>query len=213
MAVAYADVVPIGPTVADRILDAGRSLAHSQHRLVVLAAEFDESDEWWASGAGTAAHWLAAQLDVCVATAREWIRIGKALRDLPALAAAFERRELSYAKMRALTRVAEPDTEVALVELGRAVPAGRLGHALAAWSQRHEDHAERDARHRRDRSLRHRVEADGMVTITLHLPPEDAQAVLRAVEAAVMSRSREAKSPSVFEGFPEGGNDASADAS
>ena len=213
MAVAYADVVPMGPTVADQVLEAGRSLAQSQYRLVVLAAEFDESDEWWCSGAGTAAHWLAAQLDVCVSTAREWIRIGKALRGLPAIAGAFERRELTYAQVRALTRVADAGSEGELVALARAVPAGRLGHALAAWSQCHEDGAARDDRHRRDRSLRHRVEADGMVTITLRLPPEGAQAVLMAIEATMMRRAHDAKPPVVAEPITERGQDASADAS
>ncbi len=156
-------------------------MARSQHRLVVLAAEFEESTEWYVFVA-TPAHWMARQLDVCVATAREWIRRGKALRKLPAVEKAFASQHLSFAKVRALTRLAQPETEVELAELARAVPAGRLGHALAAWTQRREDHEERTARHQQDRSLRDRVEPDGMVVVTVRLAPEDAAATLAAVE-------------------------------
>lgn len=120
---------------------------------------------------------------------------------------------MSFAKVRALTRLEQPETEVELVELARLVPAGRLGHALAAWTQRHEDHAERAARHERDRSFRHRVEADGMVTLTVRLPPEEAQEVLGAVEATMMRRSLDAKSPNVASPDAEGGEDATAVAS
>lgn len=213
MALAQAELIRTGPTVADQLVEAGQSMAHSQHRVVVLAARFEESDEWWCSLAGTAAHWIAAQLDVCVSTAREWIRIGKALRTLPAVDAAFRSRQLSYAKVRALTRVAQPESEDELVDLARSVPAGRLGHALAAWTQRHEDHDQRTARHERDRSLRHRVEADGMATFTLRLAPEDATAVLAAVEATVMRRSQQAKSQNVAGSAAERDDHASADAS
>ncbi len=213
MSIAYEDLIPTGPTVADQLLEAGQTMAQSQHQVVVLAARFEESDEWWCSFAGTAAHWIASRLDVCVSTAREWIRIGKALCTLPATDAAFRAQELSYAKVRALTRVAQPESEAELVRLARSVPAGRLGHVLAAWTQRHEDHAERTARHERDRSFRHRVESDGMVTFTVRLPPDDAAAGLVAVEATMMRRSRGAKSQSVAELGAECGNHASADAS
>lgn len=176
------------------------------------AAEFEESTEWYFSGA-TPVHWMAQQLDVCVATAREWIRMGKALRNLQVVEEAFASQHPSFAKVRALTRLAQPDTEVELVELARAVPAGRLGHALAAWTQRREDHRERAARHERERSLRHRVEPDGMVTFTVRLAPEDAAATLAAIEASMMRRSLEARSPNVTESDTEGGNYATAVAS
>ena len=161
MSTVYAELIPTGPSVADRLLEAGRDMARSQHRLVRLAAEFEESTEWYLF-ATTRAHWMAQQLEVCVATAREWIRMGKALRALPAVNEAFAAERLSFAKVPALTRLATPDTEVELVELARSVPAGRLGHALAAWTQRREDHAERMARHVRDMSPRHRVEPHGI---------------------------------------------------
>jgi hypothetical protein len=122
-------------------------------------------------------------------------------------------QQLSFAKVRALTRVARRATEVELVDLARSVPAGRLGHALAAWSQRHEDHEERTARQERDRSFRHRIESDGMVTFTMRLPPEEAQEVLAAVEATMTRCSMETKSQSAVRSDAECGDSATADAS
>ncbi|MDH3708152.1 MAG: hypothetical protein OES57_18960, partial [Acidimicrobiia bacterium] len=133
------DTAETAQPIGHELVRVGVSLAQSQHQLVVLAAQFEASDEWLLVGAPTAAHWIADQLDVCVSTAREWIRIGRALVGLPALEAAFATRQLSYSKVRTLTRVASPATEAELIDLARGVPAGRLGLALAAWSQAKED--------------------------------------------------------------------------
>jgi hypothetical protein len=212
MSFAYRELHPPPPSVADRLVEAGRSVARSQYDVVRLAAEFEESTEWYLSFT-TPAHWIAAQLDVCVSTAREWIRIGKALRTLPAVDAAFEGHELSYAKVRALTRVARPESEDESVGLARSVPAGRLGHALAAWTQRHEDHDERTARHAREKSLRHRVDPDGTVTFTVRLGPDDAAETLAGIEAIVMRNAHTAKPQEVVDLAAEGANCASAGAS
>ncbi|NOX28712.1 MAG: DUF222 domain-containing protein, partial [Actinobacteria bacterium] len=60
---------------------------------------------WIADGSPSAAHWIAERLDVCAATAREWIRVGRALSGLDATAAAFQRGDLTFAKVRAITRI------------------------------------------------------------------------------------------------------------
>ncbi len=73
----------------DAVLEAGQKLAAGQYELVRLVAELDESLEWAADGAVTCAHWVADALDVEVCTAREWLRIGRALRKLPVIRSAF----------------------------------------------------------------------------------------------------------------------------
>ena len=57
-------------------------------------------------------------------TAREKVRVARALFDLPLTAAAFQSGELSYSKARALTRIATPETEERLVNY--AIPATAL---------------------------------------------------------------------------------------
>ena len=60
-----------------------------QYRLISRIAALDVSDEWAADGAASCAHWVAAALDTEVSTAREWVRIGRALRVLDEIDAAF----------------------------------------------------------------------------------------------------------------------------
>ena len=61
----------------------------------------------------------------------------------------------------------------ALLDLAERNPAGRLGAAIAAWSQRHEDPDTIRARQHEARSLSWRTEPDGTVLLT----PEVAGAV------------------------------------
>ena len=83
------------------------SWSTSQRQVVGLAADFAQSSEWMATGATTAAQWIAATADIEVCTAREWIRVGRRLRSLPRIADAFEADLISYSKVRALTRLGQ----------------------------------------------------------------------------------------------------------
>ncbi|NOX29693.1 MAG: hypothetical protein GXP35_06555 [Actinobacteria bacterium] len=53
---------------------------------------------WIADGSPSAAHWIAERLDVCAATAREWIRVGRALSGLGATADAFHYEVLIHVR-------------------------------------------------------------------------------------------------------------------
>ena len=86
----------------------------------------DDSGVWQADGARTCAHWVADALDIEVCTAREWLRIGRALAELDVIDAAFAQGRLSYSKVRALTRVATVESQSELCGLAERMPAGRL---------------------------------------------------------------------------------------
>ena len=116
-----------------------------QYELVMLAAELASSPDWMLDGSPTPAHWLAAVADVETCTAREWIRIGKLLRTLPASADAFERGQLSYAKIRTLTRLATPANELELLPIALRTPASQLARELARWL--HGTRSAEDSRH------------------------------------------------------------------
>ena len=177
---------------ADALVDTGRRWARTHHDLVIGSAVFADGDVWIADGARSAAHWLADRLDVEACTVRDWIRVGRALRGLDASAAAYERGELSYAKVRALVSVATASNEEELLDIARRVPAAQFGKALAAWSLANEDHDVIERRHTSQRSWKTRVEPDGMVVTTIRQPPLVAAQLAAAVEAEVM-RSRPAR--------------------
>ncbi|MFN3220027.1 MAG: DUF222 domain-containing protein [Acidimicrobiales bacterium] len=164
-------------------------LRRYQYRIVVAAAAFAESPEWILDGSPTAAHWLATVADVEACTAREWIRIGKALTQLPVTAAAFAERRLSYSTVRTLTRTATPENEAELVELVTGVPASEVGKVIAAWMHRNLPAEDIAARQRASRSVQWRTEADGMVVFTLRLQPHIA-AVLISVLSVLVMRSK-----------------------
>ncbi|MEZ5229197.1 MAG: DUF222 domain-containing protein, partial [Acidimicrobiales bacterium] len=173
-------------SLKDRLRDTAAIWARSQFELVNLAAEFADSGEWLIDGAASAAAWLSAEADIEPSTAREWIRIGRCLRSLPASADAFEQGELSYSKIRTLTRVATAANEVELVELAKTVPASDLGRAIAEWLLRHgEPEAIEKYQHRR-RGVSCRVEPDGMMAFTLRLPPLEGGTFRAALTARVM---------------------------
>ncbi len=111
--------------------------------------------------------------------------MARALSDLPQFAAALARGELSYAKVRALTRVATPETEARLLAVGRAGTAAHVERIVRAWRRvdRQVEAREAAARHA-GRSLQVYPDEDGMVVVRGRLEPETGAVLVRALEAA-----------------------------
>lgn len=84
-----------------------------------MLAEFDSREAWRAWNCISAAQWLSWQCGLDPDTAREYLRVGRALGDLPKIRDAFGKGALSYSKVRALTRTATAETEEMLVEIAR----------------------------------------------------------------------------------------------
>jgi hypothetical protein len=173
------------PSLREELVEAGLRWSTGLRGLVALAAEFDASGEWALDGAPTCAHWIAAALDVEVSTAREWVRIGRALRDFELIDAGFGEGRLSYSKVRTLTRVATPDTEAELCALAERVPASRLLCSLAAWRAKRESPEQTEKRQHAARGLTWHVDLDGMVVGEFRLPPADAAVLTTAVDGFV----------------------------
>ncbi|MFN3218185.1 MAG: hypothetical protein ACE367_16955 [Acidimicrobiales bacterium] len=161
-------------------------LDRCQYRIIVAAAAFAESPEWILDGSPTPAHWLATVAGIEECTAREWIRIGRALTSLPVTAGAYAERRLVYSTVRTLTRTATPETEADLVELVTGVPAAEAGKVIAAWMHRNLPPDDIAARQRAARSVKWRTEPDGMVVFTLRLQPHIAAILISLLSVLVM---------------------------
>jgi len=101
------------------------------------------------------------------------------------LAQALSRGELSYAKVRALTRVATPETEERLLAVGRAGTACHVERIVRGW--RRVDRiaeARETARRHNSRALRVYQDEDGMVVIRGRLAPEAGAVLMQALAAA-----------------------------
>ena len=105
--------------LGDEIAELSAHLDAATARLLDLVREFD-AREGWNTGFRSCAAWLSWRVGLDLGAARERIRVARALGTLPLLAQALARGELSYAKVRALTRVATPETEERLLAVGRA---------------------------------------------------------------------------------------------
>jgi len=106
-------------------------------------------------------------------------------RCLPLLAEALARRELSYAKVCALTRVATPETEARLLGVGRAGTAAQVERIVRGWRcvDRRAEARETALRHR-NRALHVRQDEDGMVVLRRRLEPEVGALLMQALAAA-----------------------------
>jgi hypothetical protein len=113
--------------------------------------------------------------------AREHVRVARRLPELPLVHAAFARGELPYSKVRALTRVADANSEEELLELARALTAAQLERALRAY--RRVTNEEANNLHD-DAYLTTFWDEDGSLAIHGRLAPEDAAVFLRALDAA-----------------------------
>ena len=84
---------------------------------LAMIAEFDRRKGWSDSLTQSCAHWLNWQCGLALGAAREKVRVAHALEELPLIGASMARGELSYSKVRELTRVATPATEKYLLDI------------------------------------------------------------------------------------------------
>ena len=106
----------------------------ANYRLLKLIAEFDIRRGWHEGGAmRSCAHWLAAHCGMAIGAAREKVRVARRLAGLPEVEQAFAGGELSYSKVRAITRVATQANEGFLVMMAEKASAGHLEKLVAKY--------------------------------------------------------------------------------
>jgi uncharacterized protein DUF222/HNH endonuclease len=206
---------PLGDGVAEvplaelarQITSGAVRLAAATAAWLVLVAEFDRREGWGAVGIRSCAHWLTWQCGFSPGAAREHVRVARALTTLPAIAAAFASGRLSYAKVRALTRVAEPATEDALLELAHEATAAQVERVVRAWRRADADAVDA-ATVAAKRRFDHWWDDDGMLHVRMCLDAEQGAAFLNGVDSVVERTARReraaAKRPGA-EGSPTDG--------
>ena len=81
------------------------------YRFLALVAEFDREKGFERHGLANTAQWLNWQCGIGPEAAREKVRVARSLENLPEIADAFSKGEISYSKVRAMTRVADETNE------------------------------------------------------------------------------------------------------
>ena len=151
--------------LGDEIAELAVHLDAASARLLELIREFDARGGW-NNGFRSCAEWLSWRVGLDLGAAREKVRVARALARLPQIAQALARGELSYAKARALTRVATPETETRLLAVGRAGTAEHVERIVRGW-RRMDRKTEQDeaTRQHTSRALYVYPAEDGTVTI------------------------------------------------
>ena len=186
---------PVGSEgLGDRIAELAARIQAATYELPVLIREFDASGAW--SGFASCAVWLSWRTGLAPGAAREHLRVAQALEHLPKLSDAMRRGRVSYSKVRAVTRVATPETEQALLDVALAGTAAHVERVARAW-RRTDRAAERDEDRERQasRALHTWVDDDGMVVVRGRLAPETGSVFRRALEAAVAADRAAAGTP------------------
>ena len=98
--------------LGDEIAELSAHLEAASARLLDLIREFDARGGW-CNGFRSCADWLGWRVGLDLGTAREKVRVARALATLPLLAQALARGELSYANGAATSRPAEPNGNLA----------------------------------------------------------------------------------------------------
>ncbi|MFA5883452.1 MAG: DUF222 domain-containing protein [Acidimicrobiia bacterium] len=115
------------------ITELAGQLAAGECRWLLLVAEFDRREAWRQWGCRSVVHWLGWQCGLDARSARERVRVARALLELSAVREAFAAGALSYSKVRAITRIATPETEFGLVETARHATAAHIERIAAAY--------------------------------------------------------------------------------
>ena len=193
----------------NQILELAGHLNAGNYRFLALIAEFDRNECYERHGLVNTAQWLNWQCGIGTVAAREKVRVSRALEQLPQISASFARGELSYSKVRAMTRVATPANESVLLTValhGTAAHVEKLVRKYR-WTERRDAGKLAHARYL-ERSLEYFYDDTGMLILHGRLPAEIGAVVRKALDAAV-EELREAQNVSA-ESSGHGERDAAA---
>lgn len=172
--------------LAAHITELAGHLNAANHRWLLLIAEFDRRNGWSDGFTQSCAHWLSWQCGLDMGAAREKVRVARVIANLPAVSKAMSEGRLSYSKVRALTRIATPETESVLLNVALHGTAHHVELLVRKYRRVQEvEELSREARQQSRRGLTYQYDEDGAVVITLRMPAESGTLFLKAIDAAV----------------------------
>src|SRR3954469_4107093 len=160
------------------ICEGAAHVAAGMGQWLLLVGEFDRRKGYERWECRSAAFWLNWHCGIRIRTAQDQVRVGRALLDYPRIAEVLCRGELSYTKVRAITRVVTPETEATLIDLASAVPASQIERVVAGRKRVDvlEDQVAHNVRH-----LDAYYDDDGSLVGMFRLGPDEGAALLAAL--------------------------------
>ncbi len=175
------DAAPPLEWLETQICELAGHLAAATCRFLVLLGDFDARRGWAEWDLPSCSAWLSWKCQLASGTAREHVRVARAMRALPAITAEFTAGRMSYAKVRALSRIATPENDADLAEIAGPMTASQVERFARAHRQ--VSQADDDAAYA-ERRVRWHLEDDGSLAMSVRLPPAEGAVVLQALRAA-----------------------------
>ena len=165
------------------LLDTWHLLTQVTYRFLVLLREFDLRQGWAEWGSADCADWLNLKCGLSRNTAQEKLRTARAMYDLPQIEAAFKCGDLSYSKVRALSRVATPERETHLLDYALGATAAQVEDYCRRLRNGDRNVSSQDAyRNLGNRSLVRSFRDNGAGCISVELPREDVEIIMQALD-------------------------------
>lgn len=160
--------------------------------LLAKIREFDRDELWAGPGLASCAHWLNWQCGIGMNAAREKVRVARALGDLPKISEAFRLGEVSFSKVRAMTRVATPDNEDYLLMIARHGTANHVEQLIRGYRRavRLNDAGSAEQQHA-TRSFNYHWDCDGSLVFKGRLPAEVGAMLMNALQASIDRKEKE----------------------
>jgi hypothetical protein len=169
-----------------QITELAGQLNAAQYRWLMLIAEFDRLEGWADGQLHSCAHWLNFKCGLNLGAAREKVRVAHALAGLPKIAAAMARGELSYSKVRAVSRVACAATEENFLMIALHGTAYHVENLVRGYRQAQQAaELSREAQQHVNRSVSYEYAQDGSLVLKARLPAVAGALVIQALNAAM----------------------------
>ena len=169
-----------------QITELAGQLNAAQYRWLLLIAEFDRLEGWSDGRLRSCAHWLNFKCGLNLGAAREKVRVAHALAGLPKIAAAMARGELSYSKVRAVSRVACEATEETFLMIALHGTAHHVEQLVRGYRQAQQaEELSREAQQHVNRGVSYEYAEDGSLVLKARLPAVAGALLIQALKAAV----------------------------
>jgi hypothetical protein len=178
--------------VADEITELCGYIYAATYQLLVKIREFDQNELWAGVGVCSCAHWLNYRCGISMNAAREKVRVAKALSDLPLISSSFAKGEISYSKVRAMTRIATPENEDSLLLWAQHCTASQIESLSSKYRKAVRQQETETANEQYvERKLKFYYDNDGSLVIKGRFPAEQGAMIVKALQMAVDRADKE----------------------
>ncbi len=186
--------------VERRILAAAADIVSGEARLVIELGAFDDANAAAGYGYDSTAAWLAWRCEMAPGTAREYVRVARALRRLSAVKEAMQAGRVGFARVRAITRLATEESQEEWLALAGAHSTAEL--EVIVRDRRSAAMMADPSLQAAHRMMRTRRTTSGMLGVEALLPAVEGAIVDRALAAAARDGSALQESDESLAGAP-----------